>query len=288
MRPRMRWMLAGALALGGCGTSDAKPAAPARGAGGAGSAPARTMVHRPPLPMTAADSAAARTQVAAERDSIQAAFSRVRPITAREVALLRQDVNAEQLVSARALGLHASGPGEIASLVRAGRLAALGDSTSGWVLRDMDHSEPYVVPDARGMLVALARRFHERLARLGLPRYRLKITSAMRTDASQEELRKINSYATRSTSTHTYGTTMDVSHERFAVPVEPRAGGAAEMERAMLEEVGKANAPLMEAELGRAILDMRAAGELHVMMENLQPVYHITVARHFAPDGTPR
>jgi hypothetical protein len=53
----------------------------------------------------------------------------------------------------------------------------------------------------------------------------------------------------------------------------------------VLEELGKEDehARVLQAELGRAIAEMRDAGALHVMMENKQPVYHMTVARRFAP-----
>jgi uncharacterized protein DUF5715 len=232
---------------------------------------------RTPPPMTAADSARERARVAALADSARAAFARARPLGAREVGLLRQDVNAEQIATARRLGITPSDSAGIERLKRAGRLVALGDSTAWWVLRDMDHSVPFVTADARAMLAELGRRFHARLDRLGLPRYRMKVTSALRTDETQADLRKINSYASRTVSAHEFGTTMDVSHERFAVPA-----GVGEMETEMLEAVGKENAKVLEAELGRAILEMRAARELHVMMENQQPVYHMTVARRFA------
>jgi hypothetical protein len=43
---------------------------------------------------------------------------------------------------------------QIQQLVRQGRLVALGDSTPHWVLRKMDHSVPYVTPDARALLAA--------------------------------------------------------------------------------------------------------------------------------------
>jgi hypothetical protein len=202
-------------------------------------------------------------------------------LTAREVAELRQDVNAEQIATARRLGVRAGGEDAIAALARAGRLVALGDSTAYWVLRDMDHSVPYVTPDTRAMLVELGRRFHARLDRLGLPRYRMKVTSALRTDETQADLRRTNSYASRTVSAHEFGTTVDVSHERFAVPADarPASDPALEIERAMLEEVGKEHAKVLQAELGRAIAALRDEHALHVMMENMQPVYHMTVAR---------
>jgi hypothetical protein len=139
------------------------------------------------------------------------------------------------------------------------------------------------MPDARAMLTELGRRFHARLDRLGLPRYRMKVTSALRTDETQADLRKTNSYASRTVSAHEFGTMVDVSHERFAVPADARPAGSAalEIEREMLEEVGKEHARVLQAELGRAIAEMRGEHALHVMMENMQPVYHMTVARRF-------
>jgi hypothetical protein len=216
-------------------------------------------------------------------ESVRAAFARARPLTAREVARLRQDVNAEQVATARRLGIRAGGRAQIDALAREGRLVPLGDSTAFWVLRDMDHSVPLVTPDTRGMLMELGRRFHARLDRLGIPRYRMKVTSALRTDETQADLRKTNAYAARTVSAHEFGTTVDVSHERFAVPADPRPAGSAALgrEREMLEEVGKEHAKVLQAELGRAIAEMRDRHALHVMMENMQPVYHMTVARHF-------
>lgn len=289
MRSWMAAGLVGVLATGGCARSEHE-----------GDAATKKPVERqgdvvqqmpiapiPALPMNAAGSARVRARIAIEGDSVQAAFRRVHALGAREVAELRQDRNAEQIATARSLGLRVSGEAEIEQLRGQGRLVALGDSTAFWVLRDMEHSVPYVTPDTRAMLEQLGRRFHARLDRLQLPRYRMKVTSALRTDETQADLRKSNSYASRTVSAHEFGTTVDVSHERFAVPADPRPGtgrAAPEMravEVEMLERVGKEYAKVLQAELGRAIAEMRDQGALHVMMENLQPVYHMTVARRF-------
>ncbi|HEX8392365.1 MAG TPA: DUF5715 family protein [Longimicrobium sp.] len=247
----------------------------------AAAAPAPAPAPPPPPVLTAADSAAAVASVAAQADSVRAAMQKVRVLGASEIGRLRQDVNKKQIATARQLGQRASGEAQIQQLVRAGRLVALGDSTEWWVLRKMDHSSPYVTPDARANLVEIGRRFHARLDSAGLPHYRMKVTSAIRTDASQAELRRINSYASRIVSAHEFGTTIDVSHERFAVPA-PRPGDAAAVARArMLEEVGKENGKPLQALLGRTLLDLRDAGALHVMIEDQQPVYHFTVARRY-------
>ncbi|HEX2079594.1 MAG TPA: DUF5715 family protein [Longimicrobium sp.] len=236
----------------------------------------------PPRPMTAADSAQARARISTDSARAVAAFGRATRLTAREVGNLRLDKNATQIATARSLGIRVSDQAEIQRLAREGRLVELADSTEYWILRDMDHSTPYVTPDARAMLLELGRRFHARLDRLGLPRYRMKVTSALRTDETQADLRRTNSYASQTTSAHEFGTTVDVSHERFAAPAPDPARMGWEMEAEMLDEVGKEHARVLQAELGRAIAEMRAQGALHVMMENKQPVYHMTVARRFS------
>jgi hypothetical protein len=288
--------LAMLLAAAGCGDNehdgfdDAREDAP-RVATAAKARPAAAPAPpAPPRPMTAADSAQARARVAARADSVRAAFARGSRLKAREVGELRLDKNAEQVAAARKLGQRVSGKAEIDRLVSAGRLVALGDSTEYWILRDMPHSNPYVTPDTRNMLLELGRRFHARLDQLGLPHYRIKVTSALRTDETQAELRRINSYASATTSAHEFGTTVDVSHERFAVPA-PVAGGSMEvweMESEVLEELGKENARVLQAELGRTLAEMRDQGVLHVMMENKQPVYHFTLARPFTAASASR
>jgi hypothetical protein len=251
----------------------------------------------PPRPMTAADSAAVRTRIAAESTAVAAAFAKVPRLKAREVGNLRLDKNATQVASAQRLGLQVSGQAEIDRMVQQGRLVPLGDSTQYWILRGMDHAAPYVTPDTKAMLEDLGRRFHARLDRAGLPRYRIKITSAIRTAEAQVDLRKTNSYAASTTSAHQFGTTVDVSHERFAVPAGPRTGsgaasapidGAWELEAEMLEEVGKEHARALQAELGRALTELREAGTIHVMMENKQPVYHFTLAKPFIRSNASR
>lgn len=265
---------------------EANAAAPARQ-----SRPAARPAPPPLKPMTAADSAAVRTRVAAESAAVAAAFGKVPRLKAREVGNLRLDKNAKQVASAQRLGVQVSGQAQIDRMVQQGRLVPLGDSTQYWILRGMEHASPYVTPDTRAMLEDLGRRFHARLDRAGLPRYRMKITSAIRTAEAQVDLRRTNSYAATTTSAHQFGTTVDVSHERFAVPAGPRAAsgasptaaldGAWEMEAGMLEEVGKEHAKALQAELGRALTELREAGAVHVMMENKQPVYHFTLARPF-------
>jgi len=270
-----RWMAAGMMTvLAACGGGDHEYD-PDNDAEAARTAPAQP--RQPSSPETPAQPVVPDPPAAAVRpDSVREAFARGRALGASEIGWLRRDVNRTQVATAQSLGVRAYADAQIQQLVRQGRLVALGDSTPHWVLRKMDHSVPYVTPDARALLVQVGRRFHARLDSLGIPRYRMKVTSALRTGSTQAELRKINSYASQTASAHEFGTTMDVSHERFAVP----AGAGAQADT--LEELGKEHAKILQGELGRTLIELRTRELLHVMIEDRQPVYHFTVRQRLA------
>jgi hypothetical protein len=276
---KYRWIsVAAVLCIGGCAPETREADAEAPRAGITRANPAAEAA-----PATAADSARERARVDAAAGPLRAAFEAVPVLGAREVAELRRDVNATQIATARRLGTRVPGEVEREQLLREGRLVELADSTRYWILRRMESSVPYVTPDAHAMLEEMGRRFHARLDLRGLPRYRMRITSVLRTDAEQSALRRTNPNASRIVSAHEFGTTVDVSHERFAVPAGAWLGGGdprlAGMEVEMLEEVGREHSRVLQAELGRSISEMRGEGWLHVMMEDAQPVYHMTVAR---------
>ncbi len=288
MRGKQTWIAAGlgvAMAAAGCSGPEAA----------AGGAPAGGSAVREAAPAAAAAPApqeveAARGRVAARADSARRAMLQVRGLTREERAGLRQDVNARQVAVAQSLGVRARDEEEIQRLVRQGRLVALEDSTQYWVLRDLTYSVPYVTPDAKAMLLEVGRRFHERMDSLGLPRFRMEVTSVLRTPETQDELKRRNSNAARDVSAHEFGTTLDVAHVRFAPPaaaslpaeVPSAPAQSAQLraeEAALLEEVGKQNAAALQAELGRVLGEMRDERKLRVMMERRQAVYHMTVAR---------
>jgi len=221
-----------------------------------------------------------RARIVARVDSVDRALRRVRGLTREERAALRQDVNATQLAVAQSGGVRASGEAEIARLRRSGRLVELEDTTSYWVLRDLTHSVPLSTPSARGMLLEASRRFQARMDEMGLPRFRLTVTSVLRTDESQADLRQSNSNAAAGVSTHEYGTTMDISHIRFAPPAAKRGlpPELAQLQDSLMQDVAKRHASALQGELGRVLGDMRREGKVKVMMERQQPVYHTTVA----------
>lgn len=285
------WMhaaLIGAFALAGCSRSDEAHTDHQAEANSEAAAAAKAP---PPVPPMGVEEA--RIKITEAVDSANKAFRQVRSLRVREKWQLRRDVNATQIATAQSLGVRASGDEQIQRLVQQGRLTALPDSTPFWVFRNLQHSVPFVTPDTRQLLNEIGRRFHTRLDSLGLPPYRMQVTSVLRTPESQADLRKRNPNASRTVSAHEYGTTLDISHVRFAAPAESWLAGdsasapalppeARQLEVEMLEEAAEKNAVALQAELGRVLAEMRAEGMVKVMMERQQPVYHMTVARRIS------
>ncbi|MEX1182712.1 MAG: DUF5715 family protein [Gemmatimonadota bacterium] len=222
-------------------------------------------------------------------DSIDALLLPVPLLTpAQEAALLRYG-NAEHLQRALALGVRAADAGQVAALRADGRLVQLEDSTDLWVVRELEHSAPYVTPDTRALLVRIGTTFHERLADLGLPAYRLEVTSVLRTPDLQADLRRTNANAAAASS-HEYGTTLDIAYSSFAAPADIdmsfETAGAEWLEgrlerigAAMLETAGARKSRELQAILGIVLAELQNAGDVLVRLERQQPVYHITVAR---------
>lgn len=251
--------------------------------------PARVAVASPaPAPAPdPAEWAALEAAIRAEADSVDRVLRGVANLTGAERSALRRDVNDPQTARARALGVRAGNDYEQAAAD--GRLVRLADSTEYWAVRELDHSVPYVTPGAEAMLAELGRRFHAELDELGVPRYRLDITSVLRTPEKQAALRRGNANAAAGVSAHEYGTTVDVAYRAFAPPaaepdgsLNPTLARAARMLRdQLLAETATARAAELQAVLGRVLLEMRREGKVMVMMERRQTVYHMTVARRF-------
>lgn len=226
-------------------------------------------------------------------DSLDALLRPVPLLTPAQEAGFRRFGNAQQIQRARALGLRPADAAELAAAVRAGRLVELEDSNSLWVVRKLDYSDPFVTPDARALLVEVGERFQARLAGMGLPAFRLEVTSVLRTAAHQAALRRVNPNAAIGESTHEYGTTLDVVYASYAapdplpldLPTADMAWLAPRLERvgaALLETLAARNSRELQAVLGHVMAEVQDEGLAMVTLERLQPVYHFTVARRLA------
>ena len=202
---------------------------------------------------------------------------------------LRRFQNGAHVARARTMGARVSSETIRDSLVAAGRLVELDDSTEHWIVR-RGASPAYVVPDLRTLLAVVGERFQERLAALELPPYRLEITSALRTSDRQEELREDNANAAAGVSSHEFGVTVDVSYAAFAPPAarpeEILTGVPPElrphMERFVdlaFESVSARKSREIGAIFSRVLQETQNEGMALVIYERQQTVYHLTVAR---------
>lgn len=221
-------------------------------------------------------------------DSIEDLLRPVPLLRPAQEAALRRHLNAAHVSRARQLGVRPADEAEVERLVREGRLVQLPDSTSHWIVRR--GAAAYVTPDTRRLLERIAERFQSRIQERGLPPYRLEISSVLRTAAGQAALRRRNPNAAAGISSHEFGTTLDIVYEAYAPPAPLPEGlvpdAPPEMEPHLervaalaLESVSARKSRELQAILGQVLIDMQAAGDVLVILERQQPVYHITLGR---------
>jgi hypothetical protein len=226
----------------------------------------------------------ATSQVQHLADSTDKRLRKVPALSMVEKMKLRADANAEQIARARRMGINRAV--KLESNIAAEKLVELQDTTELWALHNLNFSVPYVTPSARSMIAEIGQRFHTKLDSLGVPRYRIVITSALRTPDKQAALRRVNSNASKIESAHEFGTTVDIAYRRFAAPVDAAPIPADTIRRladSVLVKTANLRSAELQAVLGRVIREMQQEGKLMVMMERRQTVYHITVARPLAP-----
>lgn len=222
--------------------------------------------------------------------SIDSIFQPLPLLTPAEEESLREYSNARQVARARELGVDRGlAVDRLGALEEEGALVRLTDS-SHWVVRDLDYSQPLVVPGARDLLAEIGERFQGRLEELGAPPFRMEVSSVLRTAADQASLRAVNPNAALGESAHEYGTTFDVLYSAFAAPADPivaieasEAAWAAEPLRRYAEmaaeRVAARRAMELKAVLGQVLTEMQREGKVMVTLERQQPVYHMTLAR---------
>lgn len=215
-------------------------------------------------------------------------------MTPAEEARLRRYLNASHVASARRNGVRALDEETVDSLVEAGRLVALEDSTRYWIVRPRT-APTHVVPEMRALLETLGLRFQQRLAALDLPPYRIEVTSALRTAARQARLRGSNANAAAGVSSHEFGTTVDLSYAAFAPPYEtpdvlpPGAPDAFQphVERLVdlaLESVSARKSRELGKIFSEVLAEAQDEGIALVIYERQQTVYHLTVGDRMAVD----
>ncbi len=123
----------------------------------------------------------------------------------------------------------------------------------GYALASMTHSYPYLTPDALRILRKIGASFKEASGDDSF----FTVTSLTRTEHTQKKLRRRNSNAARTESSHCYGVSFDISYIRY--------NGVREWH---YERTKKLEGILAE---------MQRNGEIYVLKEKNQSCFHITV-----------
>ena len=208
-------------------------------------------------------------------------------MTPFEEDALRRFRNAAHVARGRELGVRAADEDTLDSLVTAGRLVELADSTRHWIVRPRT-APAHVVPEMASLLTLLGARFQARLAEMELPAYRIEVTSALRTTERQARLRETNSNAAIGVSAHEYGTTVDLSYAAFAPPLEVPEAIVSNLPDALaphvdrfvdlaFESVSARKSRELGAIFSRVLREAQSEGVALVTYERQQTVYHVTV-----------
>ena len=129
-----------------------------------------------------------------------------------------------------------------------------------YVVDELTHSVPWLVPKAAALLDDIGRAFQDSLYRRGYNRHhRIIVTSVTRTREDVKRLQGRNVNATEN-SCHCYGTTVDITYVRYDKPEEHAASDE------------KLRALLMQT-----VYDLREKGRCYVKYERKQSCLHITV-----------
>lgn len=134
--------------------------------------------------------------------------------------------------------------------------------TDLYIIDDLQHSVPFLVPEAAKLLDDIGANFRDSLQKKNLPRYRLKVTSLLRTPATVKRLRRVNRNATDS-SAHQFATTFDISYYGFS-----EAGARTNSGVRGLKET-----------LAEVLYDLRNENRCMVKYERKSSCFHVTVIK---------
>ena len=184
------------------------------------------------------------------------------PITARR---LMNDKNDIQNIHAQANGLkdiyisNASFVEDSARLASEHILVRLKNNRL-YHVKELTHSYPYATPEMADLLNTIGMHFYRKIKEKILGYYRFLVTSALRTNETQQDLTSRNSNASTQ-SAHLYGATVDITYKEF---YNANTGN--------IEQ----NYLVADA-LRETMLDLREQCLLLVVRERRQAVYHFTV-----------
>ena len=132
-----------------------------------------------------------------------------------------------------------------------------------YAVDNLTHSVPYLTHNARLLLERIGQDFQDSLAARGARKYKVIVTSCLRTLDDVENLTKVNQNASPR-SAHCYATTFDLAHARYIdLPSDGKPISYAEMKKV----------------LGNVLKELRKRRWCYALIEERQSCYHITSRR---------
>lgn len=126
-------------------------------------------------------------------------------------------------------------------------------------IEDLKYSLPYLVPEAADLLKEIGKRFSDSVLVKNGQRYKIKVTSLLRTPSTVAKLKRRNGNATEA-SAHQYGTTFDISYVRF-IPLDKKSFLGQEK---------------LKNTLAQILFELRNDNKCYVKYEVKQGCFHIT------------
>lgn len=220
------------------------------------------LIFRPKVKQTPADAAAAEPTAALTDTVKHAPKTSIKElnISSRVGNLASQfaDLNPEHLAFARKIGIKPIQ--STRDILRLKRPIVEIKTNDNYFVDDLSHSYPYLVPQAAELLDTIGARFNAKLAAQGGGKYRIKVTSLLRTSESVGRLKRRNVNSTEN-SAHLYGTTFDISYVGFHEgSLNTRRHSDGELKNLLAE----------------VLLELRDEGKCLVKFERKQGCFHIT------------
>ncbi len=132
-----------------------------------------------------------------------------------------------------------------------------------YAVDNLTHSVPYLTHNAKLLLERIGQDFQDSLAARGARKYKVIVTSCLRTLDDVENLTKVNQNASPR-SAHCYATTFDLAHARYIdLPSDGKPISYAEMKKV----------------LGNVLKELRKRRWCYALIEERQSCYHITSRR---------
>ena len=155
---------------------------------------------------------------------------------------------------------------DVQQLVNTNALVNITNSPYYYV-EHLSHSMPYLVPKAQHLLNTIGMNFVDSLCAKGLTPHIIMVTSVLRTADDVERLQHGNPNAV-SNSCHCYGTTIDISYNRF-MPIQTDFNGKTP-EPTRFEEK-------LKMVLSEVLYDLRQREMCYIKYEKKQGCFHLTV-----------